>query len=135
MATIKRFEDVEAWQLARELSKEIYKITGINPFSFDYRLKDQIKGSSGSMMDNIAEGFERDGRKEFITFLSYGKGSAGEFRSQLYRALDAGHITQEKFDELFSKAEKYSKMVSGLMKYLNASEIKGKKYMPTNIKP
>lgn len=131
MATIRRFEDIEAWQLARELCREVYTITFKEPFSFDFKLKDQMRGSSGSMMDNIAEGFERDGKKEFVVFLSYGKGSAGELRSQLYRALDAGYITQSKFEELSSKVEKYSRMINGFIQYLNQSEIRGRKFSTT----
>ncbi|MGZ3883146.1 MAG: four helix bundle protein [Bacteroidia bacterium] len=129
MATLKKFEDIEAWQLAREICKEIYTLTYNDPFSKDYRLKDQVKGSSGSMMDNTADGFERDGRKGFIQFLSYGKGSAGELRSQLYRELEANHITKERFDELYVKAERYSKMIRGLMNYLSKTEIKARKYL------
>ena len=100
MATITKFEDLKIWQKARELCREIALLTRQDEFSKDYRLKDQIKSSSGSIMDNIAEGFERDGRKEFIQFLSMSKGSAGEVRSQLYRAHDCGYITKQKFQEL-----------------------------------
>jgi len=100
MATIKRFEDISAWQKARELSKEIYAITKIGRFSKDYELKGQILKASGSIMDNIAEGFERGGKGEFIQFLGIAKGSCGEVRSQLYRALDREYIDKEKFNEL-----------------------------------
>jgi four helix bundle protein len=88
MATIRRFEDLNVWQKARDLSKVIYLKSIKGSFSKDFALKDQINAASGSVMDNIAEGFERDGRLEFIQFLSYSKGSAGEVRSQLYRAYD-----------------------------------------------
>jgi four helix bundle protein len=88
MSTIKRFEDIEAWQRAREIAKNIYRITSSGEFSRDYGLKDQIRRSSVSIMSNIAEGFERDGNKEFIYFLSLAKGSCGEAASQLYVALD-----------------------------------------------
>ena len=82
---IERFEDLEIWQDARELCKYVYKTTIKEPFCHDYKLRDQIRASSGSIMDNIAEGFERDGNKEFVQFLSVSKGSCGECRSQSYR--------------------------------------------------
>jgi len=90
MATIREFEELEIWQEARRLSKEIIEIVKTTELKTDYKLKDQIKGSSGSVMDNIAEGFERDGNLEFRQFLSIAKGSAGESRSQLYRVFDSG---------------------------------------------
>ncbi len=99
MATITTFEELGIWQKARELCKEIWALTQKDRFAKDFGLKDQINRSSGSCMDNIAEGFERDGTKEFVQFLSISKGSIGETRSQLYRALDRGHITQEEFDQ------------------------------------
>lgn len=92
MATIKRFEDLEIWQLAREISRDVYDITRKDSIKHDFSLIDQLRRSSGSIMDNIAEGFERDGNKEFVQFLSYAKGSAGETRSQLYRAVDQKYI-------------------------------------------
>ena len=88
MATFSSFEEIEAWKLSRVLANKIYKVSMDGSFSRDYKLKDQINGSSGSVMDNIAEGFERDGTREFIQFLAIAKGSIGETRSQLYRALD-----------------------------------------------
>ena len=88
MSKVERFEDLKIWQLARELCQMIHKLTIKDQFSRDFKLVGQINGSSGSIMDNIAEGFERDGNKEFIQFLTFSKGSCGEIRSQLYRALD-----------------------------------------------
>ena len=96
MSTIKQFEDLEIWQSARRLAKEIQVILNETDLKFDYKFNEQIKSSSGSVMDNIAEGFERDGNLEFRKFLSIAKGSAGETRSQLYRAFDYGYITEEK---------------------------------------
>ncbi len=129
MATITKFEDLEIWQLARKLANEIFQ-TYINSeeFSKDYKLKDQINGSSGSVMDNIAEGFERNGRNEFINFLSYSKGSVGEVESQLYRALDRKYISQEQFDRLYKKAEDIGKRTGAFMNYLNSSSNKGSKF-------
>jgi four helix bundle protein len=101
MATITRFEDLGIWKIARKLSIEIYEITSKEPFAKDYRFKDQIRDAGGSVMDNIAEGFDRGGKLEFINFLSYSKGSTGEVKSQLYRAMDVTYISKEKFDELY----------------------------------
>ena len=100
MATINRFEDLEIWKEARRLASEIHKIATETELKNDYRFKDQIKASSGSVMDNIAEGFERYGNIEFRQFLSIAKGSAGETRSQLYRVLDFGYIDETQFELL-----------------------------------
>ena len=100
MATFKNFEEIVAWQKARELCKKIKKLTEKPEFTRDYKLKDQILSSSGSIMDNIAEGFERQGNKEFVQFLYISKGSCGETRSQLYRASDYGYITPEEFNDI-----------------------------------
>ena len=128
MATITRFEDLEIWQLARELSKEVYELTFVEPIKSDFRLKDQMRGSSGSIMDNIAEGFERGSKLEFINSLSYSKGEVGELKSQLYRALDNKYISQEIFDTLYSKADIITKKITAFITYLNASKIKGQKF-------
>ena len=128
MSTITRFEDLEVWQISRELCEDIFDITSSGEFCKDYGLKDQIRRSSGSVMDNIAEGFERDGNKEFKQFLSYSKGSAGEVRSQLYRALDYKYISVDRFNELYDKAFKISGKLSNLMDYLSRANIKGRKY-------
>lgn len=98
MGTIKRFEDLEVWQKSRELCQKINAILLNEGLSRDFKLRDQMNGSSGSIMDNIAEGFDRDGKNEFKQFLAYSKGSTGELKSQLYRALDRKYITQEQFD-------------------------------------
>ncbi len=98
--TVQRFEDLEVWKNARELCKKIREIVANSTLCKDYSIKDQILSSSGSVMDNIAVGFERDGKKEFIQFLYISKGSLGETRSQVYRSFDAGHITETKYNEL-----------------------------------
>lgn len=128
MATFQKFEEIEAWQLAREISKEVYRLSATGLFARDFELKGQIRASSGSMMDNIAEGFDRGSKHEFVQFLTIGKGSAGELKSQLYRALDNQFISQIDFDELYEKADKYTKMTAGLISYLNKSDIKGLKF-------
>lgn len=128
MATFKRFEDIDAWQKARELTSGIYRITGQGDFSKDYGLRDQIRRASVSIMSNIAEGFERSGTAEFGQFLSTAKGSAGEVRSQLYVALDQDYITVSTFEPLYSSVMQISRMISGLMNYLRSSGVKGTKF-------
>jgi four helix bundle protein len=128
MATIKRFEDIEAWQKARVLANEIYLLSETTKLSTDYRLKDQINASSGSTMDNIAEGFERGGKLEFINFLSIAKGSAGEVKSQLYRLLDRKYINDEKFANLYKLSDDIAHMIGAWISYLNKSGMKGTKF-------
>ena len=128
MATIKRFEDLEIWQLSRELCQTVYQIITTTPLSNSYKLRDQIDASSGSIMDNIAEGFERDGKKEFRQFLSIAKGSCGETRSQLYRVYDRKYISQEKFEETKENTIILSKKMSSFIRYLNNSDFDGTKY-------
>ena len=122
------FEDLKIWQEARELSKEIYVISRLPEFSKDYRFVGQITSAAGSIMDNIAEGFERDGNKEFLQFLSIAKGSCGELRSQLYRAYDAGYINEEKFETLVNNIKLLSASIFYFMKNLKSSDMVGKKY-------
>ena len=122
------FEDLRIWQSARELSKEIYRISRFPEFSKDYRFVGQITSAMGSVMDNIAEGFERDGNKEFFQFLSIAKGSCGEVRSQLYRAYDAGYIDEDLFNTLLGKMKALSSSIFHFMNTLKASEITGKKH-------
>ncbi len=128
MATFSRFEDIIAWQKARVLCKVIKNYTNKDSFSKDFKLVSQIKGSSGSAMDNIAEGFERGGNKEFIQFLFISKGSASETRSQLYRALDNEYITKEEFQRAYDLADEVGKLIRGLISHLKKSELKGDKF-------
>ena len=131
MATYKRFEDLPIWKEARSFSKKVFDVTKKVVFSREFRLCSQIRASSGSIMDNIAEGFERDGNGEFIQFLFIAKGSCGETRSQLYRAYDYGYIDQIDLDELVIQSENISKSISNFIEYLKSSELKGLKYKTT----
>ena len=115
MATITKFEDLEIWQEARKLAKEIYLISKETDLKTDFRFKEQIKASSGSVMDNIAEGFERDGNLEFRQFLSIAKGSAGESRSQIYRLYDYEYISEKKFLDLKNKYENLSGQIKNFI--------------------
>lgn len=128
MATINRFEDLEIWQEARRLAKLIHLLAIETDLKNDFRFRDQIKASSGSVMDNIAEGFERNGNLEFRQFLSIAKGSAGETRSQLYRTLDCNYINQEKFDVLKTDYENLSGKINNFITYLNKKDFKGTKF-------
>ena len=128
MSKIERFEDMKVWQLAREFCQLIHKLTLKDAFVKDIKLIGQIKGATGSVMDNIAEGFERDGNNEFIQFLSIAKGSSGEVRSQLYRAIDNEYISQEEFETTYEKSIECSKMLKGFIIYLKDSELKGTKF-------
>ena len=128
MATINRFEDLEIWQLARNLYRKISKLADKIRKKHEYRFADQIKGSAGSIMDNIAEGFERNSRLEFLNSLSISKGESGELKSQLYRSLDDNYILQIEFDELYEDTDKVSRKIANFVKYLNNSKIKGLKF-------
>ena len=122
MAKINSFEEIISWQKARELNREFYMITNENVlFSRDFGLRDQMRRSSISISSNIAEGFERETTKEFIRFLYIAKASAGEFKSQLYLALDINYLTNDSFKLLVSKITDISKLISGLIKYLNST--------------
>ena len=128
MATITKFEDLEIWQEARKLAKDIHLISRDTDLKTDFRFKEQIKASSGSVMDNIAEGFERDGNLEFRQFLSIAKGSAGESRSQIYRLYDYEYISEERFLDLKNKYENLSGKIKNFITYLNKKDFKGTKF-------
>lgn len=120
---IKRFEDLEVWQLSRALVKEVYEITQKVEFQKDFGLKDQVRRCTVSIMANISEGFERKTQKEFINFLFIAKGSCGELRSHFYIAFDLGYINKETFDNLQNQTITISKSLSGFIKYLSSSTI------------
>ncbi|MDX2415508.1 MAG: four helix bundle protein [Bacteroidales bacterium] len=125
---ITRFEDLEIWRLGRDLYKKVFEITSPEPFSKDYKLRDQIRSSSGSVPDNIAEGFDRGGNKEFIYFLSIARGSCGETRSQSYRAYDSKYIDSETLEDLLARTSTISAKTINLIKHLKSSDHKGIKY-------
>jgi len=128
---INSFEDLNCWKLAREVNKDIFKIISNSLITNDFPLKNQMNRSAGSIMDNIAEGFERNGNKEFIQFVSISKGSCGELKSQLMRAFDRNYISKIELDNIYKKLDLISKMCSGLIKYLKECEQKGWKYKDT----
>ena len=130
MAAVKDFEDLAIFQKARDLSKKIYPITNREGLKSDYRFVQQIRAAAGSIMDNIAEGFERTGNKEFLNFLFIAKGSCGEVRSQLIRANDVGYLTKEEFDELYIECRKLSASIMNFIKELKTSDMVGAKYKP-----
>ena len=125
---MERFEDVDAWKVARELTKLIYQVTAAGEFARDFGLRDQIRRAAVSILSNIAEGFERGGNKEFLQFLSQAKGSCGEIRAQLYVALDQTYISDIQFQELLEQTVRISRLIAGLMKYLSTSDMRGSKY-------
>ncbi|MFD2100000.1 four helix bundle protein [Flagellimonas iocasae] len=125
---MKGFEDLEIWKLAREICNDVWHCMKTTSLSTDYSLKNQINASSGSIMDNIAEGFERNGNREFIQFLSIAKASCGELRSQLYRCFDRKHITEEELERIQLKKILEGKKIGAFMAYLKKSERKGAKY-------
>jgi len=121
MAGFKSFEEIGAWQKARELTNEIYAATRVSSFARDYGLCSQIQRSSVSIMSNIAEGYERSGQKEFHHFLSIAKGSAGEVRCQLYIARDQGYLNAVESDKLMQMATEISRMIAGIMAHLRGT--------------
>lgn len=126
MATFTTFEEISAWQKARQLTKELYKVTSSGAFGRDYDLRNPIRRAAVSIVSNIAEGFERSGTGEFNQFPA--KGSAGEVRSQLYVALDQEYLPKASFDRLATQATEISRMIGGLMIYLRKSGIRGTKF-------
>lgn len=128
MSKIKQFEDIESWKKSRELTKSIYQVTLNQGFARDFGLRDQIRKASVSILSNIAEGFERDGDKEFIQFLSMAKGSCGEVRAQLYVAFDQDYIDAGEFTTLSHLAIEISRLLSGFINYLRKSGMHGRKY-------
>ena len=128
MAKVQTFEELIVFQKARMLCKAIYEITNVQPFKSDYRFVQQIRTAAGSVMDNIAEGYERDGNKEFVNFLYIAKGSCGEVKSQLLRASDVGFIEKEIDDELSQQCMEIGKLLFSLISSIRQSDVTGIKY-------
>jgi len=129
MATFTCFKEIKAWQKARVLCSKIYLLATTTELAKDFKLRDQINRSSGSIMDNIAEGFGRGGNKEFVQFLEVSHGSACECQSQLCRLLDRKYISQKEFDELYRLCGQIRGMVINLINYLQKSSFKGIKFL------
>jgi four helix bundle protein len=125
---IQKFEDILAWQKARELTKEVYAHSKTGLFAKDFGLRDQIQRASVSIMGNVAEGFDRGGDKEFTQFLSISKGSCGEVKSHLYVALDQQYIAPEEFKRLYNHADEVGRLLAGFMAYLKQSDMRGRKF-------
>ncbi len=128
MSKIEAFEDLRIWQQARELSLWFYHLKKSTSLGSDFKLCGQADRSIGSVMDNIAEGFERNGKKEFLNFLSIAKGSAGEFRSQLYRIYDRDYISEDELEAKLAACKLLSKGISSFMNYLASTELPGWKF-------
>jgi four helix bundle protein len=131
MARIERFEEITAWQKARQLTRTIYLATRNGKFARDFPLRDQIRRAAVSVMANIAEGFERDGDREFVQFLSTAKGSCGEVRSHLYVAEDEGYFSPDACASAMELATDVSRLLSGFIRYLQESDLKGRKFSGT----
>jgi four helix bundle protein len=128
MARIERFEEMEAWKGARELTKMVYEATSVGRFASDFGLKDQIRRAAVSVLSNIAEGFERGGNKEFLQFLATAKGSCGEVRAQLYVALDQSYLNDAQWSAISNKSLEVSRMISGFIRYLRQTDMVGSKF-------
>lgn len=126
MATVSRFEDLDIWKMAREQAMAIFEITRMGLFSADFELRKQINAAAGSVMDNIAEGFERFSNKEFTQFLVIAKGSNGEVRSILYRANDRHYISDEMLKNLLEFSELLGRKIKSFLDYLSSSPFKSK---------
>lgn len=126
MAAAREFEELMIFQMAKELSAKIYPITRRGEFKYDTRFVQQIRAAAGSIMDNIAEGFERTGNKELVNFLYIAKGSCGEVRSQLIRANDVGYLTSEEYQAMYDDCRKLSAAIMNFIREIKTSEFTGR---------
>ena len=125
---IEGFEDLEVWQCARQLTADIYQLISQSPIARDFVFKNQLRKSALSILSNIAEGFERDGNREFVQLLSIAKGSSGELRAQLIAAFDQHYFEEASFIKLRDQVDHISRMLSNLSQYLTRSEMRGRKF-------
>jgi four helix bundle protein len=130
MSTLTRFEDIESWRKARQLANAVYAMSRNAGFTKDYALRDQIIRSAISVMANIAEGFEREGNREFINFLTVAKASLAETKSHLYLALDQKYISTEDFTQICHLNDETGRLIGGFIRYLQKSAITGRKFRP-----
>ena len=128
MGSLQFFKDIKAWQAGIELARAVYRVSGKGAFSKDYSLRDQIRRAAISIPSNIAEGFEREGNKEFIQFLTVAKGSAAEVQTQLCIAFEVGYITEEDFKQMEDICIEVLSLISGFLRYLRSSGISGNKF-------
>lgn len=129
MSTIYRFEDLPVWQQSRTLCNSVFRMIEQSQFfKSDFKFRDQLRASAGSVMDNVAEGFERSSRLEFVNFLGIAKGSTGEVRSQVYRAIDNKYIDHIDGIAIIDEYERLAKEIAGFISYLNKSTVKGQKF-------
>lgn len=133
--TIRKFEDIESWQLARELTKQVYTAALTGAFAKDFALRDQITRAAGSSMLNIAEGFDGRSNAEFVKFLRYSQRSCSEVQSQLYVALDQSYISQEQFDAIYERAARTHAKVGGFIRYLLSTTTRNEEPGTKNRKP
>ena len=119
MSTFHRFEDIDGWQVARELNRRVWEWLSSGCFGKDFGLSDQLNRAAGSAMDNIAEGFDSGSDAEFVRFLRYAQRSCGEVKSQLYRALDRGHVDQAQFDAGYELADHAARKIGALIRFLS----------------
>jgi len=134
MSKVGKFEDLAIFQMATDLCKRVYAITREGEFKYDSRFVQQIRAAAGSVMDNIAEGYERDGNKEFINFLYFAKGSCGEVRSQVIRAHEVGFISDETFNDMYNLCKNTSIALANFIRTLRSSDIRGTKYQDLGSK-
>src|SRR3990172_3616383 len=127
MPTITRFEEIEAWQTARQLTQRVYAMANEGLFARDFGLRDQMRRASVSIMSNISEGFESRTTPLFLDFLGRAKGSAGELRAQTYVAFDVGYFDQTQFEEIFDLVDKCSRQISRFITYLSTQDRKNAK--------
>ena len=132
MATVHTFEELEIWQLARKLCQKVYPLTFQEPIASDFRFKDQMRGTAGSIMDNIAEGFGRGSKREFIHSFTTAKGEIEELKSQLYWGLDIHYFSEALFQELYADADLLVKKTGAFINYLNSSQFRGQKFKERN---